>query len=134
LTACPVVAVGAVIVVERAILLVRRGRPPAAGLWAVPGGRVNRNETLAAAVVREVREETSLAVTEVGELAYHVDVIDTEHHYVILDFYATVAPGAPVAADDAAAVGWFGAEALRGLPLVQTMQPLLVQLGLATSP
>jgi hypothetical protein len=68
---------------------------------------------------------------DVGELAYHVEVITPEHHYVILDFFATIAPGTPVAGDDASAVGWFSRQALTGIPLVPTMPPLLRQLDLA---
>ena len=59
----PEVAVGAVIVDDDHLLLIRRGHGPAAGKWSVPGGRVERGETLAEAVVREVREETGLACT-----------------------------------------------------------------------
>jgi 8-oxo-dGTP diphosphatase len=83
----PEVAVGAVIVEDGALLLVRRARPPAVGQWSVPGGRVERGERLEDAVSREVREETGLVVT-VGELAGWVDWIDGEHHFVILDFFA----------------------------------------------
>ena len=56
----PEVAVGAIAVDDDRLLLVRRGHGPAAGLWSVPGGRVEPGETLAEAVVRELGEETGL--------------------------------------------------------------------------
>lgn len=54
--------VGAIVVHEGRLLVVRRGRAPGRGLWSVPGGRVERGESLAAAVEREVAEETGLQV------------------------------------------------------------------------
>jgi 8-oxo-dGTP diphosphatase len=65
----PTVAVGAFVFdPEGRVLLVERGQPPGAGLWTVPGGRLEPGETLAQGVAREVREETGLVV-EVGALA-----------------------------------------------------------------
>jgi 8-oxo-dGTP diphosphatase len=103
----PELCVGAVVVHEGALLLVRRARPPAVGKWSVPGGRVERGERLQDAVAREVREETGLEVT-VGELAGWVDWIDTEHHFVILDFFARSAGprGEPHPADDVDRAEW----------------------------
>ena len=70
----PVVAVGAVAVNDGAILLIRRGRPPAEGRWSLPGGRVEWGEPLTDALRREVEEETALRV-EVGRLAGVVERI-----------------------------------------------------------
>ena len=56
----PELCVGAVVVQDGELLLIRRGHGPAAGSWSVPGGRVEAGELRAEAVVREVREETGL--------------------------------------------------------------------------
>lgn len=85
------------------MLLVRRGRPPQQGRWSLPGGRVEAGESLAAAVVRELLEETGTAV-EVGPLVEVVELIENAYHYVILDYLCERADGArgvPIAGDDA---------------------------------
>ena len=100
------------------VLLAQRTRAPSAGMWAVPGGRVDVGETLEAAARRELREETALSV---GPLTFvdHVEVIhrDTdgraETHYVIAMFAAHYGGGEPVAGDDAGAVRWFHRSELR---------------------
>jgi ADP-ribose pyrophosphatase YjhB (NUDIX family) len=97
----PQVAVGAIVLdADGRVLLVERGRPPGEGLWSVPGGRLERGETLAQAVAREVREETGLVV-EVGALACVVERMGDDFHYVILDYVARVIGGTLSAGDDA---------------------------------
>ena len=102
----PEICVGIVAVDGDRLLLVRRGRGPAAGEWSVPGGRVERGETLAEAVVRELEEETGLeGVCET--LVGWVERLGADHHYVILDFRVTVLdPRDPIAGDDAAEASW----------------------------
>jgi 8-oxo-dGTP diphosphatase len=103
----PELAVGAVAVSDDRLLLVRRGHEPAAGAWAVPGGRVIAGEPVEAAVVREVAEETGLDVV-VDELLGWVERFDDGRHFVILDFRVTVLdPDAPLRpGDDAVEVMW----------------------------
>jgi 8-oxo-dGTP diphosphatase len=103
----PEVCVGAVVVAENRLLLIRRGRGPAQGEWSVPGGRVEPGELLAEAVVRELAEETGLEAV-CGDLIGWVERLGDDYHFVILDFAATLLDPdqAPVAGDDAAEVAW----------------------------
>jgi ADP-ribose pyrophosphatase YjhB (NUDIX family) len=85
--ATPLVGVGAIVVQNARVLLVRRGTEPLKGHWTLPGGMLEVGEALAAGVVREVREETGLDVEPI-ELIELLDRIHREHgrvryHYVI---------------------------------------------------
>ncbi|SEP52615.1 NUDIX hydrolase [Amycolatopsis saalfeldensis] len=83
------------------LLLIQRGHEPGKGLWSVPGGRVEKDETDVVAVVRELREETGLDVrpaTLVGT-ALRGD-------YEIHDYACTVTGGTLTAGDDADAARW----------------------------
>jgi mutator protein MutT len=106
----PLVGVGAVVVQEGRVLLVRRGTEPMKGNWSLPGGVLEVGESLAEGVVREVEEETGLRV-EVVELVELLDRIHREegrvrYHYVIADYLCRVLGGEPRAASDAEAVKW----------------------------
>ena len=98
------------------LLVIRRGRPPGAGLWSLPGGRVEPRETDAAAVVRELREETGLEVA-VGRLVGSLDRPGLDGvTYDIHDYAATVAGGGLRAGDDAVDARWVTPAGLRVLP------------------
>ncbi len=103
----PVVPCVGAVVVDGAgrLLLIQRGHAPSAGLWSLPGGRVEPGETPTDAVVREVREETGLTVSPgavVGRLSIPGDGVV----YDVTDFECTLVgpPAEPVAGDDAADV------------------------------
>jgi ADP-ribose pyrophosphatase YjhB (NUDIX family) len=106
----PIVGVGAVVEQEGRVLLVRRGREPLKGHWTLPGGVLEVGESLNAGVVREVMEETGLAVepVELVELLdrIHRDGDRVRYHYVIADYLCQVTGGALLAASDADAVRW----------------------------
>jgi 8-oxo-dGTP diphosphatase len=120
----PLLGVGVVIIEDDKLLVVKRGREPGRGLWAVPGGKVRRGETLAAAAGREAYEETGLLV-EVGEVIWVGEIIDEIHHLVLIDLRATVKSGTLRAADDALEVAWIPIDEPGDLPLTLTMHQLL---------
>lgn len=123
----PVVGVAAIIFDEAGrVLLVERGRPPAAGQWTVPGGKLEGRETLAQGVAREVREETGLIV-EVGPLACVVERMSDDYHFVILDYLARVIGGTLGAADDARAARFVGEAELAALPLTEGLADVLAR-------
>ena len=125
----PEVCVGAIAVRDECLLLVRRGHGPAAGQWSVPGGRVEWGETLAAAVVREVAEETGLEVLCDG-FADWVERIGEQHHYVIADFWVTVVSRqTPRAGDDAAEARWVPLAELDDLDLTAGLGDFLTRIG-----
>ncbi|GGP11781.1 NUDIX hydrolase [Nonomuraea glycinis] len=102
---------------SRRLLVIRRGHPPGEGLWSLPGGRVEPGETDAAAVRREVLEETGLLV-RVGAPAGAVDrPAPNGGTYVIRDYLATVTGGSLAAGDDAADARWCTHDELVRLPL-----------------
>ena len=102
----PEVAVGAIAVQDDALLLIRRGHGPAAGRWSIPSGRIERGETAAEAIVRELAEETGLAGV-CGPLIGWAELISDEAHFVVLNFEVIIMDDAdPRAGSDAAEVQW----------------------------
>jgi 8-oxo-dGTP diphosphatase len=126
----PIIAVGAVLVDHDRLLLVRRGRGPAAGTWSVPGGRVEGGETLAEAVTRELREETGVEGV-CGPLIGWAERFDGDDHFVILDFEVTlVGDDRLEAGDDAAEAVWTDLHAVTDLVLVDGLAELLHDHGI----
>ena len=100
----PVVAVGGVVLAPGPrLLLIKRGAPPLVGQWTLPGGRLHGGETIAAAIEREVLEETGIRVAA-GSLIEVVEIVTEGYHYVIHDHLCMpVDPSEePKAGDDAA--------------------------------
>ncbi len=134
----PQVAVGAIAVHDGHLLLVRRGRGPAAGEWSVPGGRVEPGETLHEAVLRELAEETGLEAVVVRFVGWveRIGEAPDPYHFVILDFevevldpYARGVPG-----DDAAEVEWVAFGDLGDRRLVAGIQEFLEDVGILPGP
>ncbi|MCX5570920.1 NUDIX hydrolase [Kaistia nematophila] len=115
----PVLGVSVAVWRDGKVLLIQRGHDPWRGAWSLPGGRVERGETLAAAAARELMEETGLAIGS-PRLVDALDAIDRAEdgtvrgHFVIITFTAK-AEGLPVAASDAAACAWFTLAEIDGL-------------------
>ena len=120
----PLVGVGIVVVENDHILLIKRGREPGKGLWAVPGGKVEVGETLRETAQREMLEETGLIV-DVGEVIWVGEHIEDDRHIVLIDFEATVTGGELRAADDADQAMWVRVDVAGELPLTPTMYNLL---------
>ena len=106
----PSVGVGAVIVRDGRVVLIRRGKEPLKGRWVVPGGTLEWGEGLEDAVVREIGEETGLLVRPRALLTVF-DRIDrgpdgVRYHYVILDYLCEWVSGDLCAGSDAAEAAW----------------------------
>ncbi len=102
----PLVGVGAVVIEDDRVLLVKRGRAPLFGKWSIPGGALEVGETLRSAVVREAREETGLMIEPAELLGVFERVVPDEqgrmrYHYVLIDFLCQRVSGDLAAADDA---------------------------------
>ena len=109
--ATPILAVSAAVIRDGKVLIVRRARPPAGGVYTLPGGGVEVGETLIEAVVREVREETALAIEPVALAGYREAIVRDgdgriERHFVILPFAARWIAGEPRLNDELSEAAW----------------------------
>jgi mutator protein MutT len=120
----PLVGVGAIIIEDDRVLLVKRGHPPLAGEWSIPGGVLEVGETLRQAAVREALEETGLTVEPADLLGVYDRILRdaderTIYHYVLIDFLCRRISGEPRAAGDADEARWFTREEIASLPLAK---------------
>ena len=130
MSASVIPCVGAVVTDEQGrLLLIKRGHEPGAGLWSIPGGRIEPGETDAEALVREMFEETGLVV-EVGPLIGRVQrpglagaVID------IADYAATVTGGTLRPGDDAADARWVNIADLARMEITEGLIEALTEWG-----
>jgi 8-oxo-dGTP diphosphatase len=108
----PFVGVGAIIIEADRVVLVKRGNPPLAGEWSIPGGVPEVGEMLRDAARREAWEETGLKVEPADLLGVYDRVLRDEagrtlYHYVLIDFFCRCVSGELRAGGDAAEARWF---------------------------
>lgn len=126
----PQIAVGAVVFKDDRVLLVKRSNPPAKGMWAVPGGKIQAGETMQQALIRELKEETGLNI-KVGEIIYVFDVIQRNdnarlnYHYVIIDFLCELKDGQLKAGDDALEARWISKKELKQINVNEKTKMML---------
>ncbi len=126
----PMVGVGAVIVRDGKILLVRRASDPGRGKWSIPGGLVELGESTYEALVREVKEECGLDV-EVDRLIDIMDVIvrtdngRIKYHFVVIDFLVKLKGGSLQARDDVLEAKWIPLDDVEQYDLTRTFRAFL---------
>jgi 8-oxo-dGTP diphosphatase len=111
------------------LLLIKRGHEPGAGLWSLPGGRIEPGETDRQALVREVLEETGLRV-DCGALLGTADLPGPDGAVIhVGDYLAVVTGGELAAGDDAADARWVTAAEMEALPLTKGLAGYLTAWG-----
>ena len=126
----PRVGVGAVVLHDGRVLMVRRGGQPSSGRWSLPGGLVELGETTAEAARREIAEECGCTIRLVG-VAGVVDRIvrDTEgvvrYHYVLVDYLAYPESAAITAGSDAAEACWIEVERIHELDVTEGVAEMI---------
>jgi len=126
----PYLAVSAAIFRAERVLIVRRARPPAQGLYTLPGGVVELGESLIEAVSREVREETSLAIEPVALAGYREALARDaagriERHFVIMSFAARWLSGEPALNEELAEARWLLPTELSGLATTEGLADIV---------
>jgi 8-oxo-dGTP diphosphatase len=126
----PYLAVSAAIFRDGRVLVVRRARPPAHGLYTLPGGGVELGETLEQAVIREVREETGLTIAPQGLVGFREAIARdaagrVQRHFVILPFAARWIAGEIALNDELAEADWRKPGALAGLKTTEGLAEIV---------
>jgi 8-oxo-dGTP diphosphatase len=120
----PLVGVGAIVIENSRVVLVKRAHPPLQNQWSIPGGVLEVGELVREAAVREAREETGLTVEPGEQLGVFDRVLRdgnerVQYHYVLVDFLCRRVSGELTAAGDAAAARWFTRDELSFLNLAE---------------
>lgn len=123
----PVVGVGAVIIRDCKIALIKRGNEPARGKWTIPGGLVELAESPEQAVVREAKEETGLDVNDPSlmDVVSNVDLDEkgrVKYHYVIIEYFVHVKAGVAEAKSDAVELRWVPFDEVEGYDLTASFR------------
>lgn len=127
----PRVGVGAAILRDGKLLLIRRKRSPEAGFWSLPGGKVDPFETIADAARREIDEELGITLGALRLLCV-VDHMADDEHWVAPTFLAEAFVGEPAIREPEkhSEMGWFGLQALPS-PLAQSVEAAVAALRAA---
>ena len=123
----PIVGIGAVIIREGTIALIKRGNEPARGKWTIPGGLVELAESPEQAVVREAKEETGLDVNDPSlmDVVSNVDLDEkgrVKYHYVIIEYFVHVKAGVAEASSDAMELRWVPFNEVEGYDLTASFR------------
>jgi 8-oxo-dGTP diphosphatase len=126
----PYLAVSAAIFRDGRVLIVRRAQPPAQGLYTLPGGGVELGETLADAVIREIREETGLEIEPLALAGYRQVIARDgagriERHFVILPFAARWIAGEVSLNEELAEARWLKPSELSGLETTEGLADIV---------
>ena len=126
----PLVGVGAIIIQDDRVVLVKRAHPHIQGQWSIPGGVLEVGELVREAAIRESREETGLIVEPADLLGVYDRILRNQeqrvqYHYVLVDFLCRPVGGELHAASDAAEVRWFTREELPALKLAEDTQDVI---------
>ena len=116
----PIVGVGAIILKEDEVLLIKRGTPPSKGNWSIPGGGVELGESLREACHREVMEETGLEIKIIEQCAVLDRIIKdsinrVQFHYVLIDYLCSPVGGNLQAGTDATEILWHNIHSLQSI-------------------
>ncbi|WP_455367873.1 NUDIX hydrolase [[Eubacterium] cellulosolvens] len=126
----PIPGVGAVLIKDKRVLLVRRRHEPGKGLWSIPGGVIEVGEPVKEAAIREVKEETGFDIT-VEEPLGVTDVIirdkkeRVKFHYILVSFRARIVGGSIAEASAKSEIRWASRAQIETLPITETALKLL---------
>jgi 8-oxo-dGTP diphosphatase len=126
----PYLAVSAAIFRDGKVLIARRARPPAHGLYTLPGGGVELGETLEQAVIREVREETALEIEPIELVGFRQAIARDgegriERHFVVLPFAARFISGEISLNEELAEARWLDPADLGGLKTTEGLAQIV---------
>ena len=130
----PRVGVGAIVIEDGKVLMIKRAAPPNKNLWAIPGGRLELGETLQEGAEREIFEETNIRI-RAGKPIYTFDLLERDKkgnvyfHFVVVDLEAEYLEGDINAASDALDVRWVTLEECQILPVSKNTLTMLKELG-----
>ena len=133
----PLIGVGAIIIKDRRVVLIKRGKPPLLGEWSIPGGMLELGETLRQGAEREAVEETGFMVRATELLGVFERIVPdaeqrTSYHFVLIDFLCEIISGELCPGHDACDAKWFTPQEVAALPLAEDTSAV-IQLGFTKS-